>query len=262
MHFYGHGSYQKACGSNYIFAQSQASVSRSINLVTNELVGIAEEYIRFPDTAASIAQTKSKFMHKFQMPGIVAALDGTHVAIHAPPALSDEFPGNLYINRKRYCSLNVLAACDADMKILFIDAKYPGSVHDSAIWQTSSLKRHIKEAYNTTNRFWLLGDSGFPIEPWLLTPFLNCEENTPEERYNRCHKSTRNIIERCFGILKGRFRCLLRHRTLHYKPDIAGKICYAVAVLHNICIEKNIDLDDEDFYEDVQVNEGKFILYA
>lgn len=247
LHFYGHGSYQKATGGTYIFAQSQASVSRCIKIVTNELIKIAPNYIKFPSTSASIAQHKSKFLRKFNIAGIVAALDGTHIAIHSPPVLADEFPGHLYINRKRYHSLNVLAACDADMRINFIDSKYPGSVHDSAIWQTSALKRHIEEQYNNNpnNRFWILGDSGFPIEPWLLTPLQNCAENTPGQRYNKCHKSTRNIIERCFGVLKARFRCLLRHRTLHYMPDMAGKIVYAVAVLHNICIDNNTDLDEE-----------------
>ena len=180
------------------------------------------------------------------MPGIVAAVDGFHIAIHGPPILDELYPGNLYINRKGYHSLNVLVAGSADLKIVFADAKYPGSVHDSAVWQTSSLKIHIQNVYtNSNSKFWLLGDSGYPIEPWLLTPLPQCPENSKESRYNAAHKGARNVIERLFGVLKSRFRCLLRHRTLHYKPDVAGNIFYAVSILHNICIENNVQLDDE-----------------
>ena len=80
---------------------------------------------------------------------------------------------------------------------------------------------------------------------WLLTPLPQCPENSKESRYNAAHKGARNVIERLFGVLKSRFRCLLRHRTHHYKPDVAGNIFYAVSILHNICIENNVQLDDE-----------------
>ncbi|KYN28489.1 hypothetical protein ALC57_02101 [Trachymyrmex cornetzi] len=37
--------------------------------------------------------------------------------------------------------------------------------------------------------FFLLGDSGYPLRPWLLTPIINAEVNSPEERYNRSQMS-------------------------------------------------------------------------
>lgn len=91
---------------------------------------------------------------------------------------------------------------------------------------------------------WLLGDAGYPLQPWLMTPVLNAEENTPEGAYTRAHIRTRNVIERFNGCFKARFRCILKHRVLHYAPPKAAKIIYACAALHNICIERNIDLPD------------------
>ena len=49
-------------------------------------------------------KNKCEFMRKFQIPGIVADVDGTHIAIHGPPILDHLYPGNLYIKRKGYHS--------------------------------------------------------------------------------------------------------------------------------------------------------------
>lgn len=50
------------------------------------------------------------------------------------------------------------------------------------------------------------GDSGYALRPWLLTPFLNVEANTPEYRFNEVFCRARSTIERCNGVLKMRFR--------------------------------------------------------
>ncbi|XP_063819580.1 putative nuclease HARBI1 [Pseudophryne corroboree] len=54
---------------------------------------------------------------------------------------------------------------------------------------------------------WLLGDGGYGCYSWLLTP-LSVPDSPAEHNYNHAHKSTRDVIERCFGVLKSRFRCL------------------------------------------------------
>ncbi|KAJ8909334.1 hypothetical protein NQ315_017194, partial [Exocentrus adspersus] len=53
------------------------------------------------------------------------------------------------------------------------------------------------------------------------------EPNTPEFRFNTAFKRARSTIERCNGLLKSRFRCLLKHRVLHYSPTTAAKIVNA-----------------------------------
>lgn len=60
-------------------------------------------------------------------------------------------------------------------------------------------------------------------------------KTTAEINYNSVHSSARSVIERCNGVLKGRFRCLSKYRTLKYKPTIASKITNACVVLHNMC---------------------------
>lgn len=141
--------------------------------------------------------------------------------------------------------------------ILNVNARYPGAVHDAAIWETSSIHRHLKRKYQEGSRNnYLLGDSGYPIQPWLMTPILDALPNTPEATYNERHIRTRNGAERGFGLWKARFRCLRKDRVLHYSHDAAGRIIYSCAVLHNICRKYNIqdELDDSSDDDEVQNN--------
>jgi len=86
------------------------------------------------------------------------------------------------------------------------------------------------------------GDSGYPLEPWLLTPLANTT-NPSEVAYNHAHSKTRTIIERCFGVLKSRFRCLDKSGgTLLYSPEKTCQLITAAAVLHNYCIDNKLDM--------------------
>ena len=94
------------------------------------------------------------------------------------------------------------------------------------------------------NSSWLLGDSDYPLQPWLLTPILDSIPESPEDRYTRRHCSARSCVERCIGVLKARFRCLLGERGLRYNPYNVGVIVIACAVLHNLCIQHRLPEDN------------------
>jgi hypothetical protein len=49
----------------------------------------------------------------------------------------------------------------------------------------------------------LLADSGYGLEPWLMTPFRICHTNE-ENVFNRLLKKERVIIETSFGQVKRR----------------------------------------------------------
>ena len=90
------------------------------------------------------------------------------------------------------------------------------------------------------------GDSGYPNTPWLLTPIR--DPTTPGEVcYNEAHVKTRRPIERTFGLLKSRFRCLDKSGgALLYSP---GKVCYKTIVccmLHNLALRRDIPIIDDE----------------
>lgn len=78
---------------------------------------------------------------------------------------------------------------------------------------------------------------------------------SPAARFNASHSAVRSVVERCIGLLKARFRCLQRYRTLVYAPVIASTIVAACAVLHNLCLyyecpEPDSTGDDEEGTDD------------
>ncbi|KAJ8965380.1 hypothetical protein NQ317_015679, partial [Molorchus minor] len=174
-------------------------------------------------------------------PGTIGAIDGTHVAILKPRLEEHNF-----INRKGFHSLNVQIICDHKMLIRNINANFGGSTHDSFIWRNSQIQDYLNHLHEQGERnMWLIGDSGYPLQPYLLVPIANAVEESPEHRYNMAHIAARNCIERCIGVLKTRFRCILKERTARYSPDFVAKLVTVCGALHNMCIIQNVPLFDD-----------------
>ncbi|KAK3863791.1 hypothetical protein Pcinc_030470 [Petrolisthes cinctipes] len=122
--------------------------------------------------------------------------------------------------------------------------RYPGSTHDSFIWNNCALRAKFAEGDFLDCH--LLGDSGYPLERYLLTPFAN-PMTRGEERFNRSHTKTRVLIEQTFGLLKSRFRCLHQSGgSLQYEPRKCGKIITACILLHNRCVRRRIPLPEAE----------------
>ena len=195
LQFLATGSFQTVFAS----AQgiSQPSVSNRVRGVTDALCSIAKEYIQFP-TAARQMSMQHGFMEKFGFPKVLGSIDGSHIPIVAPS--SNEA---IYVNRKRYHSINVQAICDDVFKFIDVVVKWPGSTHDAFIWRQSGINQKMTNNEIPIIDEWFLGDSGYPLRPNLMTPLLS--PVTPRERrYNRAFLKTRKTIECTFGIWKSR----------------------------------------------------------
>ncbi|KAK0171480.1 hypothetical protein PV327_011236 [Microctonus hyperodae] len=244
VRFYATGCFQRPVGEQWGISMSQTSISRCLHRVTdaiNEL--IFRQWIKFPLTPGDRQIARVEFQNARQpFEGAIGAIDCSHLAILAPKEHEEA-----YINHHGYHSLNVQMICDPNLKILNVNARYPGARHDAYIWSASAARRVMERAYNRgERRTYLIGDSGYPLEPWLLTPLPRELEGTPRFRYNEALCSARNCVERLFGVLKGTWRCLSRHRVLQYEPGFAGRIVNACAVLHNMQNAERM-LDDERF---------------
>lgn len=138
------------------------------------------------------------------------------------------------------------------MKIRAVDATRPGSSHDALIWYMSASRQHFLQKFESGDRgSWLLGDSGFGIEPFLITPYRNAEMGSSQHNFNKRHAAARNIVERTIGNLKICFRSLLN--TLYYHPRKVIKICNVCCALHNIRKHYNIEIE-EDIVLEIEEN--------
>ncbi|RXN21038.1 pancreatic secretory granule membrane major glyco GP2-like protein [Labeo rohita] len=78
------------------------------------------------------------------------------------------------------------------------------------------------------------GDKGYPLTEYLVTPLAN-PATEQERRFNTAHIRTRSTVERCIGLLKGRWLCLgSAGGALLYSPQKSCDIILASGVLHNI----------------------------
>lgn len=172
----------------------KSTACRAICRVSLALSHRLAQYAHLP-TEAEMAVMKQQFRQASSIPGIVGCINGTHVRIQAPS--EHEY---LYVNRKGYHSINVQVACDARYYIFNLVARWPGSTHDTRILRESALYQEF-EAGRVTGL--LLGDSGYPLKRWLMTPMV-APRTQQERQYNTIHAATRSVVEQCIGVLKRR----------------------------------------------------------
>nr|XP_054771454.1 putative nuclease HARBI1 [Lytechinus pictus] len=217
--------------SGTIHGVSRSTTCRVIHRVAGALCNIKHEIIKFPCSDDEVTDQQTNFYKIANFPKVVGAVDGTHVYLHGAPLGPDE---HVYINRKGRYSINVQLICDYRFKITNCVARWPGSTHDSRILQNSIVGH---EFIRGNLHGILLGDSGYALQPWIMTPFLN-PTNRAERAFNRAHSSTRVLIEQVNGQLKNKFRCLIGH-GLQMSPLNAKDIIMACAVLHNLSKDLN-----------------------
>lgn len=227
MRYLATGSFQQLVGDTV--AVHKSTVCVVIKSVIQKIAQLKPQFIKMPNRE-ELHNVQLKFYRKRRMPRVIGAIDCSHIRIESPGGPNAE----IFRNRKGFFSINVQAVCDADLQIRNIVARWPGSVHDSTIFNDSSLCAHLERG-EYENGF-LLGDSGYACRPFLLTPVLN-PRTAAEEAYNLSHRTTRNAIERCFGVLKRRFPCL--SLGLRTKMNTTLATIVACAVLHNIAIFTN-----------------------
>jgi hypothetical protein len=125
------------------------------------------------------------------------------------------------------------------LRVIDIVARYPGSSHDSFIFQNSEIKQRFESGEFESGI--LLADSGYGLKTYVMTPLRN-PVTSAQALYNESHIKTRNSVERQYGVMKRRFPCLSLGMRLNLETQLA--VIVACAVLHNFCIMQKDNFND------------------
>lgn len=148
--------YFRRVGSDIMTSLSQSMISRYIDKYTALISDkLGPKYVKFPQTEDEITTMKMKFEAAYGCPGIIGVADGTHVVLSGVPK-DIEIP---FINRKQDHTLNVQLICGPDLYITNVNARYPGSTHDSFIFRSSRVYTFLQDYFEAHNDEWtyLLG---------------------------------------------------------------------------------------------------------
>ena len=227
------------------------------------ITDLAKRFIRFPRTRRETAEAIRKFKGDYncELPQVLGAIDATHIRIIGPSCESKVD----YFCRKQHYSINTQAVTGANLVFYDVSTGFPGSVHDSRILRNSRIfqratRREILAVpddiiENVRVRPLLVGDGGYPLSTWLMRPYnFNLNLSQQQKFFNRALSSCRSSVERSFGILKTRWRCLLKR--LDSNLENISNVIITCIVLHNICqINKDFYEDDDGVLDEIILQE-------
>ena len=211
------------------------------------------KYVLFP-VGDKLKETVQGFYDHWGIPQCAGSIDGSHIPVR-PPALNHTD----YYNRKGWYSILVQAVVDHNYLFTDLYIGWPGSVHDARVLANSGVyqKANNKEILQGDSMLvndqdipiFLVGDSAYPLLPWLIKPFAMTSSLTEQQKtfnYRICRG--RVVVEIAFGRLKARWRRLLKQNDMYIEnvPNVVGACC----VLHNIC-EIHNDVFNEEWLQDM-----------
>ncbi|KAM6550924.1 hypothetical protein CsatB_000732 [Cannabis sativa] len=199
--------------------------------------------------------TTSEYFRKVLKANCVGAIDGTHISAHVP--IDEQIP---YRGRKVDTTQNIMCICSFNMKFTYVVAGWEGSANVARILSECATNPDYEFPAPPHGKYYLV-DSGYTNMPGFLSPYrgeryhLNqyTDRNPSGKRelFNYRYSSLRNVIERCFGVLKARFPILKQMPS--YDLKIQKYIVIACCEIHNFIrtnAKKDIYFDgDEDIPE-------------
>ena len=178
LRFYATGTFQRVIGD--LIGVSAFATCTTIHKVSKAIAKRRAQFLSFPE---NLADTKRKFYNVAHFPGAIGAIGCTQIRIICP----NKENAMAFVNRKQFYSINVQAVCDSDAFITNIVACWPGSTHDSRIFENSKIGDKLRDGAIDGI---LVGDSGYGCRAYLVTPILK-PKNAGEVRYNTAHRRTR-----------------------------------------------------------------------
>ena len=124
-------------------------------------------------------EISERFLKNSDFPNCIVAIDGKHVRVVKP-----KHSGSLYYNYKHYCSIQLLAICDANYCFTYVDIGDFGKNNDASIYNNSRFNKKLQAgtlnipepAYlpgknDCKMSFVLVGDEAFALSNAMMRPY-------------------------------------------------------------------------------------------
>ncbi|EYB88355.1 hypothetical protein Y032_0248g76 [Ancylostoma ceylanicum] len=242
LRYLGHGSSFSAHAHEFKLGKTTV-----MQVVYETCSALIEEFWEdaFPrPTAETWLESARGFRSKCGYPRAVAAIDGKHFKIFAPPR-----SGSSYYCYKAAYSVVLLAVVDSYYRVLLFDVGAKGRSCDAGILRTSPLRGYLEQAKSVFPMaeplveggqrvdYHILADGGFAQSTLMQTPFNQAEAAADEVKanFNKRFSGARRIVENVFGILAARFRIF--HQVMQGLPENITLMIRACLVLHNLLVK-------------------------
>ncbi|CAF1929731.1 unnamed protein product, partial [Brassica napus] len=226
------------------FGHSQETISRKFHEVLSALEKMAVDLLKPGPNKLTQPHPRLQSNRNYwpYFKGFIGAIDGTHVPVTIAGKDSEK-----YWNRKSDTSINVLAICNMDILFTYAYIGIPGSAHDAKVLALAMEGPH--QFPTAPFGKYYLGDSGYPLRPGFLTPYRGeryhpsqydgaSPPSSYKEMFNKRHSSLRSVIERTFGVWKGKWR-VLREKP-RYNIHVQRRVVAATMALHNFIRLSNL----------------------
>ncbi|XP_061370576.1 protein ALP1-like [Gastrolobium bilobum] len=212
------------------FMRSGETISRQFSNVLLAVLRCHHVLLKRPEP---VAETSTDERWKW-FKNCLGALDGTHIKVNPLQANKPR-----YRTRKGDIATNVLGVCSQDGQFIFVLPGWEGSAADSRVLRDAISRPH---GLRVPKGYYYLCDAGYMNGEGFLTPYRGQryhltewrqgpQPRTPQEFFNMKHSSARNVIERCFGMLKGCW-AIVRSKSF-YPVKTQCRIITACCLLHN-----------------------------
>ena len=155
-----------------LFRVSHNAISTLIPEVCQALIDeLSPEVIQPPVTEDEWLEVAAAFHQKWNFPHCLGAVDGKHIHIQCPPGGGSEF-----YNYKRFHSIIMLAMCDANYVIRWMNIGASGSHSDAQLFNRSELQRVLDNniakvpqprplpGTQDSMPFFVIADDAFPLK--------------------------------------------------------------------------------------------------
>ncbi|KAL5554788.1 hypothetical protein UlMin_042189 [Ulmus minor] len=209
-------------------------------------------HLTWPSTEVEMDKIKSKFEKIRGLPNCCGAIDTTHIMMTLP---TTDPQSEFWLDSERNCSMLLQAVVDPEMRFLDIITGWPGSLNDTTVLRSSGFfklseegkrlnGKNISLSEGTELREYIVGDCGYPLLPWLLTPYRKRGLSDYQADFNKRHFATRMVAQRALARLKETWRII---QGVMWKPDKhrLPRIIHVCCILHNIVIDMEDEMQDE-----------------